>query len=104
MNINFNFFGFLRSTFSEADGSGSCSRVLIASIVAFVLGAGTALVFKLHTPVTVTDVDGFLAAAGIFIATTCTPLYLINKGAGSLNKRSDNDKEIAMTAIPTSGA
>lgn len=88
MNINLNF---VRSVFSEPDGTGSTSRILITAIVAFVLGIGSALVAKIHTPVTVADIDSFLGAAGIFIASTCTPMYLINKGANTMIVKSDNE-------------
>lgn len=73
--------GFIRSVFSEPDGSGSSSRICIAGIVIFILGAGTSLAFKIHTPITVAEMNSFLVAAGEFIATTCGPLYLINKGS-----------------------
>lgn len=76
-------FQFMKSVFSEPDGTGSCSRILIASIVSFTIGVGVALVWKIHTPVTVNDFNSFLGAAGMFITTTCAPLYLINKGSSA---------------------
>lgn len=88
MNLNFTF---VKSVFSEPDGTGSASRILITAIVCFVLGIGSALVAKIHTPVSVSDINSFLGAAGIFIASTCTPMYLINKGANTMIAKSDNE-------------
>jgi hypothetical protein len=88
-----NSYGFLRSVFSGPDGGGSSTRLCMVSLVSFVIGAGVALVCKLHTPVTVTDLDNYLAAAGLFIATTCGPLYLINKGADAVKNGQDIPKD-----------
>lgn len=75
---------FIKSVFSEADGSGSASRIMIAVLVGFIVGSGATIAYRLHGSFVVADLDSFLNAAGMFIATTCSPLYLINKGAAVL--------------------
>ena len=82
---------FFRSMFSESDGSVSNTRVCIAMIFMFIIGAGVTLVAKMHTPVTVTDINNFLGSAGIFITTTCGPLYAINKAADVMNNKTNAD-------------
>jgi hypothetical protein len=77
----------VRSMLSESDGSVSIIRFCILMIFSFVIGAGITLVIKLHTPVTPMDINNFMSAAGIFITTTCAPLYAINKGADVLNNK-----------------
>lgn len=80
---------FLRSMLSESDGSVSNTRVCITCVFTFIIGIGITLVTKLHTPVTVADINGFLSTAGMFIATTCGPLYTINKLADIMNNKTD---------------
>jgi len=88
-----NFFSWLKSTFSEPlpDGSGSCSRILITAIIFFTLGWGTAIASKIHTNITVADLNSFMGAAGMFITTTVTPLYLINKGSNVINAKTTKE-------------
>ena len=91
--FNFEFkLDFLKSVFSEPDGTGSCSRILMTAIVGFVLGAGTTLVYKIHQPVTVTDLCTFLGTAGTFILSTAGPLYGMNKLADVMKNNSDNKR------------
>lgn len=82
---------FVRSIFTGDNGGGSSSRLCVVSIVAFVIGAGAALLYKMHSPVTMKDFIDFLGAAGTFIATSCGPLYLINKSAEVVNNRLGQD-------------
>lgn len=84
---------FLRSMLSESDGSVSTTRVCIAMIFSYIIGSGITLVCKIHTSVTPADVNAFLSSAGIFIATTCAPLYAINKGADVINNSTDSKKQ-----------
>lgn len=83
---------FVKSILSGSDGTGSSTRLCMVSLVSFVIGVGVTLVCKLHTPVTVLDIDNYLAAAGLFIATTCGPLYLINKGADAVKNSQETSK------------
>jgi hypothetical protein len=78
---------FIKSIFSEPDGNGSTSRILITMIVTFVLGVGTGFAFRIHQPLTMTDFVTFLGAAGTFITTTIAPLYLINKGSDAYKNK-----------------
>lgn len=89
---------FVRSMFSESDGSVSTTRIVIALVFAFIIGAGVTLVAKLHTPVIASDINNFLSSAGMFITTTCAPLYAINKGADVMNKKTT----AAVVVTPTS--
>lgn len=77
----------LPSFLSEADGTGSSTRANVAAIVGFVLGAGTTLVFKIHGPVTVAELNSFLAAAGSFVVVTCPVLYALNVAKNALKDR-----------------
>lgn len=79
----------LRSILSEPDGTGSAARACICMIVAFVVGFGTALAWKINKPISIAEFDSFLQASGIFITTTCGSLYFINKGANVLNNKTD---------------
>lgn len=72
---------FTKSVFSEPDGSGSTSRILMACIVSFIIGSGITFVTHIHGPIVLADFDAFLSSAGVFIATTCAPLYAINKSS-----------------------
>lgn len=84
-------FSFLKSVFSESDGSGSSSRVLIALIICFTIGVGTFLCVELHNRrVTPEQLNNFLSTGGTFVTTTTGPLYLINKGADVMNNRNQN--------------
>lgn len=93
-------FPFIKSIFSEPDGTGSCSRVLIAAIVAFILGAGAVLLTKIHASLLVADINSFLQAAGMFITTTCTPMYLINKGGNVVNNHINNQNTQVNQNLP----
>jgi hypothetical protein len=83
----------LPSFLSEPDGTGSSTRLYIGLVVAFVVGAGTALVCKIHQPITVADLNSFLTAAGTFVAVICAPLYGLNKLANVTNNRSQQDPD-----------
>jgi hypothetical protein len=78
---------FIKSIFSEPDGNGSSSRVLISMIVSFIVGVGIGFATRIHQPITMTDFVTFLGAAGMFITTTVAPLYLINKGSDAYKNK-----------------
>jgi predicted cation transporter len=80
---------FLKSQFSESDGTVSNTRVCMFAIIMFTLGWGTALVTKIHTSVTVTELDGFLNAATFFVTGITGTLYAINKVADVANNKTD---------------
>jgi hypothetical protein len=71
---------FLRSTYSESDGSGSSTRVHIAALLSFVIGVGVSFsVMVHHKVITIEQFDSFLSAGGTFLVTSCGALYGINK-------------------------
>ena len=79
MKINI---AFIKSAFSEPDGTASSARVMIGMLVCFVLGVGISFCIATHLhKITVNDFNNYLTAAGTFLASSCGPLYLINKGA-----------------------
>jgi hypothetical protein len=70
----------IRSVYSEPDGSGSSTRVVISSLIFFTIGVGISFAIQVHEHViTIEQFDSFLAAAATFITTTCAPLYGVNK-------------------------
>jgi hypothetical protein len=74
------FFSWLRSVFSEPDGTGSSTRVVISALIGFAIAAGFSFAYLVHIKtITIEQFDGFLTAAGTFITVTCGPLYGVNK-------------------------
>lgn len=70
----------LRSVYSESDGSGSSTRVHMAAVIAFVLGVGVSYCLSVHHKlITIEQFDAFLTAGATFIVTICGALYGINK-------------------------
>jgi len=70
----------IRSVYSEPDGSGSSTRVVISSLICFIIGVGISFAVLVHQhTITIDQFDSFLAAAATFITTTCAPLYGVNK-------------------------
>ncbi len=82
--------GFLRSQLSDKDGTVSNTKVCIAMIVVAVLSWVSCLFYKLHTPVTVTDIVTFLGAAGTFAALLCGTLAGLKYGSDAINNRAPN--------------
>ncbi len=89
MNYIEKFLSFVKSVLSEPDGTGSSTRVCMIALVFFVIGVGTTFVLRMHTPVTPSDVCNIFTSLGVFIVTTCGPLYAINKGAEAWKHTSD---------------
>lgn len=84
---------FIKSIFSEPDGNGSSSRVLIAIIVAFILGVGVSFATLVHGhKLTPDQFNSFLQQGSNFILTTCGPLYGINKITDVIKNKSGNDQ------------
>jgi len=79
---------FIKSVFSEADGTGSVSRVLIALLITFIVGAGVSFGAAVHLhKITLSDFNSFLSAASAFIVTTTAPLYGINKASDAYKNK-----------------
>jgi hypothetical protein len=82
------FFSFLRSVYSESDGTGSSTRVHIGLIILFTIAVGVSFAVSVHHRyVTLDQFDSFLSAAGTFIVTTCGALYGINKAGAYLESK-----------------
>lgn len=81
---------FVAEAFSEPgpEGGASSSRILIALIVFFILGAGMSLCASLHyKQITVEEFNSFLHAGGEFIVVSAGPLYAINKSSDAYKNR-----------------
>lgn len=82
----------IKSVWSEPDGTGSSARILNAMIISFILGIGTAFgVLTCNKHMTLDQFDNFLASGGTFIVTTCGPLYAANKAADWLKNRDNKN-------------
>ena len=76
----------LGSIWSESDGSGSTTRVLMTVLVSFIVGAGTSFTVATHQKIiTIEQFNAFLSAGGSFIALTVPIIYGINKAADWAN-------------------
>jgi hypothetical protein len=83
------FISWLKSVFSESDGTGSSTRVSIGLLVSFVIGVGIAFCVGVHRKtITIAEFNAFLGAAATFLTATCGPLYGVNKLADWANKKS----------------
>lgn len=82
--------GFFRSQLSDKDGTVSNTKVCVLMVVTAVLSWVTCLFWKLHTPVTVTDIVTFTGAAGTFTALVCGTLTGMKYTADAVNNRAPN--------------
>jgi hypothetical protein len=81
----------LKSIWSEPDGSGSSTRVHMTMLIAFILGIGISFGVATHQKrVTIEQFNNFLNAGATFIVTTCGPLYAANKAADYLKNKNPN--------------
>ncbi|ACO32132.1 MULTISPECIES: hypothetical protein [Acidobacterium] len=80
---------FLRSMLSEDDGAVSSSRVCVALVIVFVLGFLTALLAKIHAPVTVEEFCRAVESLGMFTGGVTGTLYGINRAGNVFEKRAD---------------
>ena len=74
-----------RATFSKGFLFGILGMVLM--IVIAVISWVTCLMWKLHTPVTVTDLVTFLGSAGTFVMLVCGTLTGLKYTADAVNNR-----------------
>jgi hypothetical protein len=82
----------IKSIWSEPDGSGSSTRIHITALIAFVLGVGISFGIATHQKkFSIEQFNSFLASASAFIVSTCGPLYGANKLA-DWAKNKDNNK------------
>jgi hypothetical protein len=81
-------FKWVKSIWSEPDGTGSSTRILMAALIAFVLGVGISFGISTNKGrMTPEQFNNFLGSSGTFIVTTCGPLYAANKAADWLKKK-----------------
>jgi hypothetical protein len=81
----------VRSIWSEPDGSGSSTRIHMTALISFVLGIGIAFGVATHSKrITIEQFDNFLNAGSTFIVTTCGPLYAANKAADWLKNKTNS--------------
>lgn len=74
------FLTWLRSTFSEPDGTGSSTRLVISALIGFAITVGLSFAYLVHIKsITIEQFDSFLVASATFISVTCAPLYGTNK-------------------------
>ena len=79
-------FSWLKSVYSEADGSGSSTRLHIGLFSSFVIIVGLSFAFLVHkNRLTPEQFDNFLSAGSGFVVVTCGPLYAVNKIADVRN-------------------
>ena len=78
---------FVRSWLSESDGTVSNTRICVALVVTFALGWVTALVSKVHGPVSVAELSSILGPMGFFVTGITGTLYAVNKTADVFNNR-----------------
>jgi hypothetical protein len=82
------FWSWIKSVYSEPDGSGSSTRIHITMLIAFILGVGISFGVATHQKrITIEQFNNFLSAGSTFIVTTCGPLYAANKTADWLKNK-----------------
>jgi len=70
----------LRSVYSEPDGTGSSTRLHISLLTVFTIAVGISFAALVHRHgITIEQFNAFLGAAATFLVSTCGPLYGINK-------------------------
>jgi hypothetical protein len=85
--------GYLRSMLSEADGTGSSTRFCCVAVIVFTLGFASALIWKIHAPVTVAEFCQALGALTLFATGICGSLYAINRAADVFNNRANGPQQ-----------
>jgi hypothetical protein len=78
----------LRSIWSEPDGTGSSTRVHMTALIAFIIGVGLSFGIATHQKrFSIEQFNNFLSAGSTFLVTTCGPLYGANKVADYLKNK-----------------
>lgn len=95
------FFSWLKSVYSESDGSGSSTRVHMTALIAFIIGVGVSFSVSVHHGhITLEQFDSFLSAGATFIVTCCGALYGINKVSSWAEGKTDAATQIAGVTPP----
>jgi hypothetical protein len=90
MVIITNLGAFLKEQLSERDGTASNTRVCILLVICFASGWITALVTKVHGPVSLPELGAFVGQVGLYVGGICTTLYTVNAAKDVLNNRAAN--------------
>ena len=89
------FWTWLKSVYSEPDGSGSSTRIHITALIMFILGVGISFGVATHHKIfTLEEFDNFLTTSSTFIVTTCGPLYGVNKMADWAKNKTNADTNV----------
>lgn len=81
----------LRSVYSESDGTGSATRFHLGLLFVFVIGVGSAFaVLVFRKQLSIGDYDAFLGAATLFLTSVGGFLYGINKAADVMQTKNNN--------------
>ncbi len=81
--------GYIRTMLSESDGTGSSSRLCLLLVVVFTLGFVSALLWKIHGPITAAEFSQAVGALTLFATGICGSLYGINRAAEVFNNRAN---------------
>lgn len=80
------FFAFVKSVFSESDGTGSSTRVFIGLILSFLVGCGVSFCVSVHyKALTMTEFNSYLSTAQTFLVTVVPLMYALNRGGNALD-------------------
>jgi hypothetical protein len=84
----------IKTVYSEPNGNGSVTRILMQQIIAFILGVGIAFAVMTHqNKITMEQFNTFLGSGGTFIVTTCGAIYGVNKLADWAKNRDNKNGE-----------
>lgn len=88
------FWTWVRSIWSEPNGNGSSTRIIITAIISFIIGVGISFAVATNKKmITIEQFNNFLSSGGAFILTTCGPLYTANKAADWLKNKDNTDNK-----------
>jgi uncharacterized membrane protein len=85
--------GYLRSMLSESDGTASSSRFCIVAVILFTLGFVSALLWKIHGPISAAEFSQAVGSLTLFATGLCGALYGINRAADVLNNRAGGPQQ-----------
>jgi hypothetical protein len=95
MKLNFQeICGWLKSVLSEADGSGSATRVLMFILVLAAIVWSSVLLVDVHKhKYTMEQFSGYLTSVGQYLTITATPLYATNKIATVIDNKNTQNQQ-----------
>ena len=73
-------FAWLKSVYSEPDGTGSSTRIHISLLTLFTISVGASFGVLVHKhSISMEQFNSFLGAAATFLVSTAGPLYGVNR-------------------------